>query len=262
MLYFGVLPFLYFHAFLFSLFYYKKALEFPLFVIFPSMCICLVRTMKYMPKSMYRIFRRGKKSFKRFKKPRIHPAVEAIIWYSVIFIIYYHFHTKFGFLKTINDNDFGIIHLISGYGAFFIMSILGGLISIFIIQNFASLKKDVIPIQWKIIRNRLASVFVVYLVVILIYSGLYRLISENINKSFSIKLETTLDSIYFSVVTITTLGYGDITPVHSASKLLVITESIIGVLLLAVMIGLVISTSLSKYPKKDKTNSDTVHLKK
>ncbi|WP_219079322.1 potassium channel family protein [Vibrio parahaemolyticus] len=61
-----------------------------------------------------------------------------------------------------------------------------------------------------------------------------------------------MDSIYFSIVTITTLGYGDILPVHWLSKILVIVEVLMGVMFLAVMIGLIISTSL------DHTRSERV----
>jgi hypothetical protein len=38
-----------------------------------------------------------------------------------------------------------------------------------------------------------------------------------------------LDSLYFSVVTITTLGFGDVTPATSTGKLIVITQVVLGV---------------------------------
>ena len=44
-------------------------------------------------------------------------------------------------------------------------------------------------------------------------------------------------SVYFSYVTLTTLGYGDITPVSSAARNLSVLEAITGQLYLAVLIA-------------------------
>ena len=51
-----------------------------------------------------------------------------------------------------------------------------------------------------------------------------------------------IDSIYFSTVTITTLGYGDIVPKTNLGKLFTIIYSLSGII-----IGLYIITSLGKY---------------
>jgi voltage-gated potassium channel len=50
-----------------------------------------------------------------------------------------------------------------------------------------------------------------------------------------------IDMIYFSFTTLTTLGYGDITPVSYTAKMWSITEAMIGVMFLAVMISRVVS---------------------
>jgi len=50
-----------------------------------------------------------------------------------------------------------------------------------------------------------------------------------------------LDFIYYSFVTLTTLGYGDILPNSLTAKLWSVTEAIVGVLFLAVMIGRIVS---------------------
>jgi len=51
----------------------------------------------------------------------------------------------------------------------------------------------------------------------------------------------SIDMIYFSFTTLTTLGYGDITPVSYTAKMWSITEAMIGVMFLAVMISRVVS---------------------
>ena len=56
----------------------------------------------------------------------------------------------------------------------------------------------------------------------------------------------TIDMIYFSFTTLTTLGYGDITPVSYTAKMWSITEAMMGVMFLAVMISRVVSLFGSK----------------
>jgi len=54
---------------------------------------------------------------------------------------------------------------------------------------------------------------------------------------FSGKLQTIVDAFYLSGVTITTVGYGDITPSHDLGKLLVLYEVWIGLVLIVVTFG-------------------------
>jgi len=56
----------------------------------------------------------------------------------------------------------------------------------------------------------------------------------------------TIDMIYFSFTTLTTLGYGDITPLSYTAKMWSITEAMMGVMFLAVMISRVVSLFGSK----------------
>ena len=48
------------------------------------------------------------------------------------------------------------------------------------------------------------------------------------------------DFIYYSFVTITTLGYGDITPLKVFPQILVTFESTIGIMLPAIFIGIIL----------------------
>ena len=49
------------------------------------------------------------------------------------------------------------------------------------------------------------------------------------------------DSLYFSFVTITTLGYGDIKPVGGWARFLVVPEVLVGIFILVVAVALVIN---------------------
>jgi len=64
------------------------------------------------------------------------------------------------------------------------------------------------------------------------------------------KLSIFLDCFYFSAVTITSTGFGDITPVSRFTKIIVSLESISGVLLVAIGITIALG-GLGKSPDKD-----------
>jgi hypothetical protein len=49
------------------------------------------------------------------------------------------------------------------------------------------------------------------------------------------------ERVYFSYVTLATLGYGDLTPVTDTGRLLSVAESIIGSLYLVTAVSLVVS---------------------
>lgn len=70
----------------------------------------------------------------------------------------------------------------------------------------------------------------------------YALYSEN-NELYSGRFSSviTVDFLYFNVVTFTTLGYGDITPTHWATRLIVSGENIISYILFAFTIAAVMN---------------------
>ena len=50
-----------------------------------------------------------------------------------------------------------------------------------------------------------------------------------------------LDAVYFSFITITTVGYGDITPASSTTRMLAMTEAITGTMYMAVLVARLVS---------------------
>lgn len=76
-------------------------------------------------------------------------------------------------------------------------------------------------------------IFYIYIAIILIFSVLYHFLPV---ASFNSEM-TIVNSIYFSVVTITTLGYGDILPITNVGKSLVASESIIGIILIGIFLN-------------------------
>ncbi|MBF2045851.1 MAG: ion transporter [Leptolyngbya sp. IPPAS B-1204] len=70
--------------------------------------------------------------------------------------------------------------------------------------------------------------------IIFIYSGLIYQVEHPINSS---RFTTFLDAIYFSVATMTTVGYGDITPVSQVGRLLAVLMILTGIALIPWQVG-------------------------
>lgn len=70
--------------------------------------------------------------------------------------------------------------------------------------------------------------------IIFVYSGLIYQVEHPINPD---KFATFLDAIYFSVATMTTVGYGDITPVSEIGRLLAVLMILTGIALIPWQIG-------------------------
>ncbi|MCJ7572535.1 MAG: potassium channel family protein [Candidatus Thermoplasmatota archaeon] len=54
-------------------------------------------------------------------------------------------------------------------------------------------------------------------------------------------ISTPLEGIYFSTITLTTLGYGDLNPINSTGQLLSVIEPIFGFVLIVLVVGVIIN---------------------
>jgi len=83
-----------------------------------------------------------------------------------------------------------------------------------------------------------------------IYAGIERALPGAF--SFGADTEETRDFgrlLYFSLVTITTLGYGDVTPVHAAAQMIVSLESVVGILYPAVVVARIVELATRGYSR-------------
>ncbi len=78
------------------------------------------------------------------------------------------------------------------------------------------------------------------LILILSFAAIYYIISLANPNSFSRQL-TILDSIYFSVITIATVGYGDIIPFTGYAKIITIVQVLLGLLYILFVVGVFLS---------------------
>ncbi|MGB2666425.1 MAG: potassium channel family protein [Candidatus Acidiferrum sp.] len=63
--------------------------------------------------------------------------------------------------------------------------------------------------------------------------------------------QLTLKLIYFSFATLTTVGFGDILPVHPFARSLAIAEAIVGQLFPAILIGALVAMAMQARPKPE-----------
>ena len=97
---------------------------------------------------------------------------------------------------------------------------------------------------------RIQGAIIVYLLVGLTWSAAYELLFHLVPNAFSFAQSARAGEpgahglVYYSYVTLTTLGYGDITPVHPAARSLAVAEALIGQLYPAILIARLVSLEL------------------
>ena len=113
--------------------------------------------------------------------------------------------------------------------------------------------------QKKVTRDLIVGAAVVYLFMALMWTFIFVVVETLHPGSFNIPqgqdIEATRQFVYYSFVTLTTLGYGDITPITSMARSLCILEAVIGQLYLvaqvAWLVGVHVSQSMLKRSRQD-----------
>ena len=99
-------------------------------------------------------------------------------------------------------------------------------------------------------RETIFAAVVAYLLIALMWAFAYMILELMVPGSFSHPGESiraeTMRFEYFSFVTITTLGYGDITPVTRLARSLCIIEAVIGQLYLVVLVAWLVGMHVSQ----------------
>jgi hypothetical protein len=108
----------------------------------------------------------------------------------------------------------------------------------------------------KVTRDRIAAALCAYLLLGVIWAQAYLLIETVEPGSFTWNSEPTVtetspgsvnfDAFYFSFVTLTTLGYGDITPVHDVARAFAVLEAVVGQLYLAILIARLVGLHIAQ----------------
>jgi hypothetical protein len=92
--------------------------------------------------------------------------------------------------------------------------------------------------------HRIAAAIIVYLFLGMVWSRVYEITALAIPGAFHMESSrvTITNYLYFSFVTLTTIGYGDILPIHPIARNLAIMEAIMGQMYIAILIARLVST--------------------
>jgi hypothetical protein len=107
-----------------------------------------------------------------------------------------------------------------------------------------------------ITEYRVIGSIVVYFILANLWAVIYLYMYEHIPGSFSLTLpafeSNTLQAnfLYFSYITITTTGFGEIVPLHPFARAMVQVEALIGVLYPVILIGRLVSDANENKAKK------------
>lgn len=86
-------------------------------------------------------------------------------------------------------------------------------------------------------HEKVAAAVCVYLLLGVVWGDLFELVNILIPGSFNTATLSPGDFLYYSFITLSTLGYGDITPVNGPAQALAYTEALVGQLYLTILVA-------------------------
>ena len=89
----------------------------------------------------------------------------------------------------------------------------------------------------------IAEAFISYLVIAVAFSQLYWILNELVVDSFNQKVTPTKSAefLYFSMITLTSIGYGGIVPVNPFVRIIAALESMTGIFYVAIVVARLVS---------------------
>ena len=108
--------------------------------------------------------------------------------------------------------------------------------------------------------NKIIGAICIYIIMGLVWAFAYLLVEEAFPGSFN-GLDHTAwqknidDILYYSLVTLTTLGYGEITPVQPLARFLAYMEAITGIFFTTILVASLIGLRLASYTNKPHDHS-------
>lgn len=153
-------------------------------------------------------------------------------WYAVMITV----AVISGVFSLFDDYDLSLVTLFSLL--FFVLA-----------QTYSALKQVMMPT--KVTLNQIVGSICVYLLFGLSFAFIYLIQLELFEDPFNGLeakpwLDNLFDVIYFSFITLTTVGYGDISPALAIPRFFVFLESITGSFYLAIMVASLVSSHLAQ----------------
>lgn len=102
--------------------------------------------------------------------------------------------------------------------------------------------------------NRIVGAICIYLLMGLIWTLMYLFIAQAVPGAFNgveqmVWYDNFANVAYYSFVTLTTLGYGDISPVAPIARFLVYMEAVVGVFYMAILVASLIGVGINEAKK-------------
>ncbi len=97
-----------------------------------------------------------------------------------------------------------------------------------------------------ITNDHLYTAVSIYLLLGIIWFAMYNAIDiltpGSIVRNSAALTDRSTELLYFSLITLSTVGYGDVVPVHPEVRMLAALEGIVGVLYIAIMVAILVSS--------------------
>ena len=95
----------------------------------------------------------------------------------------------------------------------------------------------------QVTSSMIAEAFITYLIIAISFSQLYWILNEVVVNSFNQKVAAaqSTEFLYFSMITLTSIGYGGIVPVNSFVRLIAALESMAGIFYVAIVVARLVS---------------------
>lgn len=126
----------------------------------------------------------------------------------------------------------------------------GSILAVVTLACFAAIVLKRVFEAGPVTRHRVHGAVCAYLLFGLMWAAAYAFVAQVVPNPFSVAMDVA-DSqtaiahfVYFSFVTLTTVGYGDIAAVHPLARTLVMMEALTGQLYPAIIIGGLVSSAL------------------
>lgn len=162
-----------------------------------------------------------------------------LLWWNALVIFGYFFARYFARIRMLNAFGLPFPWPIGTALVFLLVAATIGR-SLSVIQGFVvELRRTLGSLGH--VSHKLAVVLLAYGYGVLLYAGLYRVLSIRTPDAFARAIENFGDALYFSAITMATVGYGDIVPRSMAAKLIVISEVGFGLLLLVFAVAVVMA---------------------
>jgi len=147
--------------------------------------------------------------------------------------------------------------MLATWASYFIeISSLGLTTRIFTALFFGFAAVNILRLMLKnkdITRETIFAAIVAYLLIAFMWAFLYMVLEKLAPGSFSIPQDALRSEIkhfqYFSFVTITTLGYGDVTPLTDKASALAMLEALVGQIYLVVLVAWLVGMYVSRKSK-------------